>query len=299
MLKRIKSFINQQPNNNQNGDYIDTSVVDGKNVSRSKDNTSITITMTDKMYDYIILNAETDEAETAWLNGAGGTVIFRGLDPKVIHAVRVRKTINQKPKDLHQIVISPSIPLFGAKVIQATSSFNSNTGCGRIIVEAIPNLAYALLNESLKPLSLQEMRYWNVKVRNEKGYLLPRDNDGYYFGINNKQVIFEVPAGGEFKLGYKLQKQNLTFVDGNVFTTINLYHNAWYEYVLPLNGNNYYRYVVNPACPSTEYSLTLDSGNKLVQKQITGKNDNKLFFSYINPQLSYTIVPKAISLPVE
>lgn len=276
-----------------NVNYYDNSYLKAKDVMLSEDKTTITVLNTSSFYNYTLYNLKTELQAQNWVNGSKGTVVFTELDPKEEYGVRVqsRQDIQPMPIIKPEVIINPTIPLFGADLIIPVKAptFNDTKGCGMITIKADSEHGYAILNENNQALSDKELKKWGIKVTDDKGHLLPKTDDGYFFGCN-KNMTFEVPAGGEFKMGGKNLKKKYTFVNGPTFITPGLYYNAWYIY-LP----SYYRaqqgsyaLIINPACRNSVYKAYNLKGIYQKSTMVKGEN-NIIVFKDIDPANNYVI----------
>lgn len=271
--------------------FYDQSFVNATDVMLSEDKTSITILNTSKFYNYALYNSMTGLQATDWMNGSKGTIVFTNLDPKVKYAVRIQnvKDVDPKPIVNPQIIHVPSTPVEGAEIIIPAKKpiFNNINGCGMISIKTDPNFGYAILNEDNKPLTDKELKKWGVKVTNNQGYLVPKTDDGYFFG-HKTDLNFEVPAGGEFKMGGKHLTKMYTFINGPTFDTPGLFYNAWYGYTPSYTAGKegMYSLIINPACKFSVYNLYTNSGIFQTSKTVKGTS-NVIFFNDVDPFDSY------------
>ncbi len=276
-----------------NINYYDFSYVNAEDVMLSEDKTVITILNTSDFYNYTLFNSKTGIQTESWMNGSKGTVIFSGLDPKIEYAVRVqsREDILPMPIVKPEIIIVPTIPVEDADIIipEKKPTFNRLNGCGNISIKADSNHGYAILNDQNMPLTDKQLKEWGIKVTNNKGFLIPKTDDGYFF-TTNTIINFEVPAGGEYKLGGKNLKNKYTFINGPTFMTPGLYYNAWYGYVPPyfVTQKGSYNLIIDPACRYTNYSLYNKAG-KHILSQTDKDKDGLIIFKHVNPSDSYVI----------
>lgn len=278
---------------NVNGNFYDNSYINPEDVMLSEDRKSITIINCDRGFDYTITNSITGDQAAQWINGAEKTIVFPDLDPKIKYAVRIKRSESMPPLPVVKPEIIPihTIPLEGADIIVPTGdpSFDIATGCGVITIKADPNHGYAVLNEKNMPLTEREIKKWNIKVTDDKGYLLPKTTDGYYFGCKTK-IRFQVPAGGSYKLGGKNMKNKYTFINGPLFNTPGIFYNAWYVYVpaYEYGRKGSYNFVIHPACKGTMYKL-LNNEGKVQMTLMTKGNQDRLFFTAIVPEAGYAV----------
>lgn len=273
--------------------YYDYSYVNAEDVMLSEDKTSITILNTSSFYNYTLFNSKTGMQTEEWISGSKGMVVFSGLDPKTEYAVRVRsrQTIQPMPGVRPEIIINPTIPVLDADIIIPAKdpTFNVSNGCGIISIKADSNYGYAILNDQNLPLTEKQLKMWGVKVTDNKGFLLPKTDDGYFFGCKTN-MHFEVPAGGEFKLGGKNLTKKYTFINGPTFLTPGVYYNAWYGYVPPyfVTQKGSYNLIIAPACKYSKYSLFNREGKHQLTQTDKDK-DGIVTFKHVNPSDSYVV----------
>ena len=271
--------------------YYDKSFVNTADVMLSEDKTTITILNTTKFYNYSLYNSMTGLQATDWVNGSKGTVIFSDLDPKIKYTVRIQNTKEVDPKPIvnPEIIYVPTIPVIGADIIVPAKKpiFDPISGCGLISIKTQPDYGYAILNDQDKPLNDKELKKWGIKVTNDQGYLVPKTDDGYFFG-HKTNLNFEVPAGGSFKMGGKNLTKKYTFINGPTFDTPGLYYNAWYGYTPAYYSGEQgsYSLIINPACKFSIYRLYTNRGIFITSKVIKGTN-NVIFFNDVDPFDSY------------
>ncbi len=277
--------------NTSNMNYYDNSYVAGENVMLSEDKTSISIINTNFVNNYTLFNSLTGLQAEDWIDGSKGTIVFSGLDPKTEYEVRVQSKDDIQPKPVvnPHFAIIHVLPLVDADIIvpAQTPTFKSADGCGMISIKADSKYGYAILNGNNQPLSNKQLKMWGIKVTDDKGFLLPRTDDGYFFGCKTN-MHFDVPAGGEFKMGGKNLEKKYTFINGPTFSTPGIYYNAWYGYVPPYDAGKKgtYNFNIIPACPYTTYTLYDKAGAMQTQKMVkTGSN--KVVFKSVSPDNSY------------
>ena len=276
-----------------NINYYDSSFVNAEDVMLSEDKTVITILNTSEFYNYTLFNSKTGMQTENWMSGSKGTVVFSGLDPKIEYAVRVqsREDILPMPVVKPEIIINPTIPVLDADIIIPAKkpTFNPQNGCGMISIKADSNYGYAILNDKNMPLTDKQLKEWGIKVTNSKGFLVPKTDDGYFF-TTNTIINFEVPAGGEYKMGGKNLSKKYTFINGPTFITPGVYYNAWYGYVPPyfVTQKGSYNLIIIPACRYSNYSLFNKAGQHILTQ--TDKDlDRVVTFKHVNPSDSVIV----------
>ncbi len=278
---------------NLNGSIYDSSYINPEDVILAEDRKSITLINCDRGYDYTITNSVTGDQAAEWINGAQKTIVFSDLDPKIKYAVRVKMSKAMLPMPIVKPEIIPihTIPLEGADIIISAGepSFDTLTGCGIVTIKADSSHGYAILNDKNMPLTEREIKKWNIKVTDDKGYLLPKTTDGYYFGCKTK-IRFLVPAGGSYKIGGKNLQKKYTFINGPLFNTPGIYYNAWYAYLpsYEYGHKGTYNFIVSPACKSSVYKLMTNDGKLKMELTLKGKND-KIFFTGVSPTEGYVV----------
>lgn len=285
--------------NNFLDNYFDATFVEPNDVLISEDKTTITIVNCLNELEYTIYNSETNMQAAVWMKSKNGTVVFSNLNPKIKYSIRAKqKQMIPMPVVKPEIIISPSIPVKDAQIIMPANegSFNPINGCGKIVINTFDNHGYAILNNQNKPLSEKQIKQWNVRVTDEKGFLLPKTEDGYYFGCKTN-MVFEVPAGGTFRMGGKILDKNITYIDGQLFKTIGIYYNAWFEYIPPYSrfDKGHYRAIVNPACKASIYTMSDTSGRVLATKKLKS-DENIIIFTTFTPSYNISLKGNMIAL---